>query len=178
MLFLIVANILDVRKSYCVLAISLSVVGKIHCVLVNSLSVVRKSYCVLAKTISVVGKSCCAVAKAISVVGKGCCTSAMSLSVVTKVSTKKICLSALRKEADYGLGEYFLSSGLEEEAEQVVPVRKYKQGEEKEHSNNLCVFEELVARLATGNNLVDKEHHMPAIQRRNWQYVHESKYYT
>ena len=89
MLFLIVANILDVRKSYCVLVNSLSVVGKSYCVLANSLSVVRKSYCVLANAISVFRKSCCVVANTISVVGKSFCTVAMSLSVVTKVSKKK-----------------------------------------------------------------------------------------
>ncbi len=69
----------------------------------------------------------------------------------------------------------YLSSGLEEEAEYIITVCVDQQSEKQEHTGYLGIFEELIARLATGNYLIQEEHHMTAIQRRNRQYIHKGQ---
>ncbi len=64
---------------------------------------------------------------------------------------------------------------FEEIPENIVPVRIDQQCEQQEHSGDLRIFEELVARLAACNHFVEQEHHVSAVQSRNGQNIHKGK---
>lgn len=63
-----------------------------------------------------------------------------------------------------------------EEPQDIVEVGPDEQYEQQYHAYGLCHFEELVAGLAPCNHLIQKEQHVPAIEGRYGQDVHECEY--
>ena len=60
-----------------------------------------------------------------------------------------------------------------EESQHIIQVGYYEQEEENSETDILGTLHELIARLATCNDLVKEEEHMSTIQCRNRKNVHE-----
>ena len=55
----------------------------------------------------------------------------------------------------------------------IVAVGEKHQRDQQKEPKHLGVFHELVVGLAAGGHFIQKEHHVPAVQGRNWEDVHK-----
>ena len=63
----------------------------------------------------------------------------------------------------------------EEESQYIIEVSPNQKAEQQNHPRHLCVFHKFITRFATGNDFIEQEQDVSAVQRRNRQNIHKSK---
>ena len=63
----------------------------------------------------------------------------------------------------------------EEESQYIIEVSPNQKAEQQNHTRHLCVFHKFITRFATGNDFIEQEQDVSAVQRRNRQNIHKSK---
>ena len=59
----------------------------------------------------------------------------------------------------------------EEESQYIIEVSPNQKAEQQNHTRHLCVFHKFITRFATGNDFIEQEQDVSAVQRRNGQKV-------